>query len=274
MEFKNPKVDEQANYSAEHPLKGFFQLTFAVVIIVASALIILHFFASYLVRYIPFNFEQDLVSGIEQLQLEESARQAYLQNLADKVSSQMDLPEGMTITVHYVDDDLVNAFATVGGHVFFYRGLVDKLKSEDALTMVMAHEIAHIKYRHPLSAMSKGLTLVLAGAAVSGFSGSSAGDALIGNTMNIGLLNFSRQQETQADEAALAAIKSIYGHVLGAKELFLLFSSLQNESVGGTGMEFFRSHPYSINRWNHLKLLAEQKRWPITGQLQSLDVPE
>lgn len=275
MEFKNPKVDNQVNYSTENPLKSFAQLSVGVIAIVAVVMLVLHFLAGYFVRYIPFSFEKDVVAGIEQLAVEASTQQAYLQDLADKVSGHMDLPEDMTITVHYIDQNIVNAFATLGGHVFFYRGLIEKLDSENALAMVMAHEIAHIQHRHPVTALSKGLTVMLAGAAVSGYSGSSAGDMLIGNTLNFSLLKFSREQETQSDETALKAINSLYGHVAGAQELFLLFAKISNESGDSLrGAELFRSHPYSINRWHNLEQLANENGWSVEGELTELTIPK
>ena len=46
------------------------------------------------------------------------------------------------MTVHAVQDPTVNAFATLGGHVFVFTGLVDSLDSENGLAMVLAHELA------------------------------------------------------------------------------------------------------------------------------------
>ena len=50
---------------------------------------------------------------------------AYLQNLSDQLSVAQGLPESIKITVHYVDQPVINAFATIGGHVFIYQGLIE-----------------------------------------------------------------------------------------------------------------------------------------------------
>jgi predicted Zn-dependent protease len=42
----------------------------------------------------------------------------------------------------------LNAFGTIGGHIFICRGLLEALPSEDAVAAVLAHEIAHIQLRH------------------------------------------------------------------------------------------------------------------------------
>lgn len=265
MKFENPDIEEGINVSKEHPLKEFMQLCLGVIALVALAVMILHVTAGYLATKIPFSFEQSLVEHLDFLEVKESPQQAALQQLANEIALNMDLPKGMEITVHYSEDDTVNAFATLGGHVFFFKGLVEKLESEDALAMVMAHEIAHIKHRHPIVAMGKGLTLLVLASSLTGASGSSAGEALIGQSLNIGLLKFSRDQESESDISAAAAIQKRYGHIVGAKELFDVFNNLGS---GKTKVpEFFSSHPHTDGRWKKLKDMSINKQWKTLGSL-------
>ncbi|MBX2848832.1 MAG: M48 family metallopeptidase [Acidiferrobacterales bacterium] len=273
MQYKNPKVDHDINVSHEHPLKEFFQLTLGVIVLAAVAIIVLHFTAGYFAQKIPFSFEQNLVSHVDMLDVEESPQQAYLQQLADELSAHMDLPEGMRITVHYSEDKIVNAFATLGGHVFFYKGLIEQLESEDALAMVMAHEIAHVKHRHPIVATGKGLTLAALASSLVGMSGSYAGGTLIGQSLNFGLLKFSRDQETQSDISAAYALQKRYGHIHGAEELFDVFSKFQQ---GGffSPPEILSSHPVTEDRWIRLMEIAKNQGWQLNGDATELEFPE
>ncbi|MGH1541173.1 MAG: M48 family metallopeptidase [Arenicella sp.] len=272
MKFENPDIKEGINVSQEHPLKEFWQLSVGVLVLVGLAILVLHYSASYLVRYIPFSFEKTMTDNIEFLVVEPSATQEKLQQLADELSLVMELPDDMHITVHYSEEETVNAFATLGGHVFFYKGLLDKLESEDALAMVMAHEIAHVKHRHPMTAMGKGLTLMTAGAAIAGASGSSAGNLLIGQSMNLSLLKFSRDQETQSDLSAAQAIQKRYRHIQGAEKLFSVFADLQSNSLNTP--ELFSSHPQSDDRWLTLKKFAQDSGWAVTGKVTPLQLPQ
>ena len=65
----------------------------------------------------------------------------------------------MAVTVHFADEKTVNAMATLGGNVVFYRGLLERLDSEDAVATVLAHEIAHAKLRHPASGLGRGVAV-------------------------------------------------------------------------------------------------------------------
>lgn len=53
-----------------------------------------------------------------------------------------------------LDTDVINAFATSGGHILVTRGLINCTKSEDELACVLAHELAHIQLCHNINAIS------------------------------------------------------------------------------------------------------------------------
>ena len=279
MEYENPEIKENVNVSDEHPLKEFAQLVMGVVVITLIALAVLRFSAGYLVRFVPFSYEQEMLDGVldsdstdSWFSSEPSEQQAYLQSLADRLTPYMNLPEGMTVTVHYVDDDMVNAMATLGGNVVFFRGLIERLDSEEALAAVMAHEIAHIKYRHPIVALGEGLTAIAVIATVSGVSGSSAGASLISSSTQLTFLKFSRDQERQADDSAVRALNSLYGNVRGARELFSFFDTYEDQcGVGIPG--FFRSHPYSDDRARRVLESASSNGWKLDTNLTPLAFP-
>jgi predicted Zn-dependent protease len=294
MEYENPPIEEGVNYSSEHPLKEFTQLLLGVAVLVIITIVVINLVIGALAKQIPFEFEQKMAESANLLALISEqhssggsdralsaselslsiARKQYLQLIADKVSPVMSLPTGMQLTLHYSSSDQVNAFATLGGHIVFFEGLLVKLGSEDELAAVMAHEIAHVKLRHPVVAIGKGLTMATLAASVSGASGSSAGNWLISSSANLSLLKFSRDQEAAADAEAAEALVSIYGHIGGANALFQSFAEIEGASEDQYIIaEIFRSHPYSDARWQTLKALALQQGWSIQGQTLPLQLP-
>ncbi len=78
---------------------------------------------------------------------EAEARRAEIQKLVDQLIPYEGFPPGMTVTVHYSNQEVVNAFATLGGNMVVYEGLLERLPSENALSMVLGHEMSHIKHR-------------------------------------------------------------------------------------------------------------------------------
>lgn len=271
MSFENRKIPEGINVSQEHPLKEFVQLGVGIVLAVAAIVLTLHFLMGFLVRFLPFEYEKSMVKHLDILQVTPSSQQKKLQLLADELVPLMDLPDGMSITVHYSDDPTVNAFATIGGHVFMFKGLLEKMPSEDALAMVMAHEIAHVKHRHPIVAMGKGITLLAITYATVGASSSSAGQSIIGHSMNLGLLKFSRDQERESDDTALLALQRRYDNVKGAQQLFNIFAQAQSNQILPPAI--LSTHPESQDRWRRLKTVAETNGWNLDGETIPLALP-
>ena len=245
MEYSNPELPEGINTTKEHPLKEFVILSvglLATVFIVISILIVI---VDNFADKIPFEYEKELPisSFIENLEVEKLP--PYLDKVTQKVLASFDLPEEMKITFHYVNEDTVNAFATLGGHIVLYRGLLEKLKHEDELAMVIAHEIAHIKYRHPILSVSHGIVVGVVLSAISGSSGNSIVNDFIGQTGMASLMRFSRDYEYKSDKDAIDSLIKIYGHADGALGLFKVFES---EFGKDSSFEFLATHPLTGNR--------------------------
>lgn len=256
MEYENHSVPDHINVPREHPLKDFFVLVLGLGSLVVVIVLVLAFLAERLVVYIPFSVEETLAEHLfagDNSFLQSNGHtdiENYLQSLTDKLAAAQELPQDMTLRVHYANDDMVNAFATLGGHIVVHRGLLEKMPNENALAMVLAHEVAHIKNRHPIIAMGRGITVSLALLSMLGLSDSSVCDQFISTIGSIASLSFSRENERQADADALQSLLAYYGHANGAEALFVVLE----ESQGGfDAPEFLSTHPLSELRIDEIK---------------------
>ncbi|MGL5794667.1 MAG: M48 family metalloprotease, partial [Waterburya sp.] len=66
-----------------------------------------------------------------------------------KTSQRPDIP----YTFQVVDDDSINAFATMGGYVYINTGTISTADNEAELASVIGHEIGHIVARHSVEQM-------------------------------------------------------------------------------------------------------------------------
>ncbi len=272
IEYSNPKIPEGINTTDEHPLKEFFILSVGVLGLIFTAVIILSLLAETLAVYVPFETEQDLIpeiwTQIESTTESETSIQTreYMQSLSDRLAVHMQLPEKMEITVHYVEEDIVNAFATIGGHIFIYQGLLDELHSENALAMVIAHEMAHVYHRHPIIAMGRGVVIGLLLSAISGASSDLFVGQVINETGMIALLNFNRDQERKADITALNAINGMYHHVAGTNDLFKALMQAHDPDELEPPV-FLSTHPLTQERIDDLIKYAQEKGWDTDTEL-------
>lgn len=275
MKFRNVKVPEGINVSRHSPVADFFMLSAGVVAgfaVLAAALVYL---GAALARYAPVSWENALVAAFEgdqgTLGADPGAPPAAapagaggeLQALADRLSGHMDLPEDLRVRVHVMDDDQVNAFATLGGHLFVARGLLERMPNENALAMVVAHEIAHLAHRDPAAALGGTVLLQLLLAVTLGSAPASLEQLITGPNALL-LKSFSRETERRADAAGLAAVAALYGHVAEAGRVFELFLA-QAEPP-----ELLSTHPLSRDRIARIATLARQSGWPLDGPRSSL----
>jgi len=176
----------------------------------------------------------------------------------------MDLPENVDIHIHYVNEDIVNAMATLGGHVMIYRGLLEQLPDERTLVMLLGHEIGHVKLRHPVKAMGKGVIISLVLSTVLGQSSDSVANVITDTSM-LTMLSFNRDQEQASDEEGLKVLNAYYGSVHGATGLFEILEK-ENQEKGLDVPQFLSSHPDTRNRIKYLNGIAQTQGWIEQGQ--------
>lgn len=267
--YHNPQHPEGINTSKSHSLKTFFKLFSVIIIILFTTAWLLGHSGSWLASLIPYQqevkiseqyFEIKATSELDEVldQIPEHVEiQDYLEDLVQELTFNMDLPKDMYIYVHYEPSDVENAFATLGGHIFIYKGLLKKLSNENSLAMLLAHEISHVKLRHPIRAAGQNLAISTGIKYLLGYSNMS----LLGNTGLYTQLTFSRSMESAADEEGLKAIYNTYGTVTGAVDLFETLYKVQIESGMESSSPFFSTHPLDNQRIRSLNKQAEKNDW-------------
>jgi predicted Zn-dependent protease len=177
--------------------------------------------------------------------------QSYVESLANEMYAlaESDQP----IRVEVIKGNTVNAFATLGGYVFVFEGIIDAVDNENALAMVLAHEIAHVHHRDPLLSTGRAMLIQLA---ISTLSGTNIDPNSIDTSSDVLLNQYNREQELAADEFALTLLQRKYGHVGGATGLFELIDDMSSETI-----EFLSSHPDTVARIDRIKTLSAERGW-------------
>ncbi|MFK8068762.1 MAG: M48 family metallopeptidase [Gammaproteobacteria bacterium] len=262
MNDKNPIFSEEINRTKTPPLVEFLWLSFGAIILIVIVTVVLFYSIHWAAPYIPFSIEQKLAEKVisdssEKDSNEIDQKEIYLQQLVEQLSIAQKVPGDMPITAHWMDSDMVNAFATLGGNVFITKGLWEKMPSENALAMVVAHEIAHVKHRDPLKSLSAGLMLAFITQMI--FGENSTGMSLIGGSGLITSLHFTRAMETEADREAIETLNNHYGHVAGSTDFFEII--LEEEQGEQAHLEFLQTHPLTHDRIAQLRKLQLQNNW-------------
>ena len=156
--------------------------------------------------------------------------------------------------------DVPNAFCLPGGKIAVYTGILKITQNEDALAVVVGHEVAHATARHGGERMSHGQVQQVAGGALeAGLSLAKMGAAAKTGVLSafalgsnvLGILPFSREHESEADEIGLRfAVRAGYDPYEAPK----LWERMAK--LGGGGPTWLSTHPDSGDRAQRLRELT------------------
>jgi predicted Zn-dependent protease len=255
VSYENPDVPHEVNVTRENAPIEFLRLLAGIGLCVVLAAAVLFFAGGWLARLVPFTTERewvgDRVLGFDVAPFEASdspAIERYVKTLGNELAGHMELPADMAVSFHYAELDVPNAFATLGGHIVVTRALYRRMPSENALAMVLAHEIAHVKARDPIAAVGGSASVALVLALLGGGS-----DGLAPQLAALVQLGYSRRAETRADDEALAALAARYGHAGGAASVFRV---LAQDSGTPALPAFLSTHPADGDRIARLERAA------------------
>ena len=143
-----------------------------------------------------------------------------------------------------VEDNEINASATLGGYTYYTTGMLAFLESEAELAGVIGHELGHLIGNHFLKGMAKEAkheefllkTWTFDNRLVSGFS-------------NYLRSNDRKSKEYEADETGFLALKS---SPYDSRQMLAFFSRLL-DTFGSTKPSLFASHPNTRKRIQNLR---------------------
>ncbi|OEU50641.1 MAG: hypothetical protein BA872_05885 [Desulfobacterales bacterium C00003060] len=143
----------------------------------------------------------------------------YVRSIGERIVAQHTSPP-FEFEYYVVKEDVYNAFAAPGGHVFINSGLLAAMENEEELAGILAHELAHVFCRHISKRIEQSKKIgyvTLAGILAGIFLGGSpelagaitSGSIAAGKSL---ALNYSREDERQADQIGFKYLtKAGYG---------------------------------------------------------------
>lgn len=160
--------------------------------------------------------------------------------------------KGIRYSFHIVDDDLPNARALPGGHIYVTVGLLMTMRTEAELAGVMAHEIAHVDAKHCIGLVGKSAQ-------------AAAGPGMLMR------LAYSEAQESEADAGSVYLLYEAGYHPYG---LVYAFERIDKggdvprgsltpvgdtlKAVRGMVGRYFGTHPKALDRIDKVKRYIDE----------------
>jgi predicted Zn-dependent protease len=168
----------------------------------------------------------------------------YINNIKQAIlnSGKLNHANDFNWTVRIINSDTtLNAFATPGGYIYVYTGIIKYLDSEDELAGVLGHEMAHADRRHVTDELTKiyGVNFLL------GMIFGNDSNAVAGITEQLVSLKFSRSVEAEADKYSVIYL---YPTDYDARGAARFFEKLIAAGQAGNTPVFLSDHPTPPDR--------------------------
>jgi predicted Zn-dependent protease len=199
--------------------------------------------------------------------------QRRVREIGARIAAASDRRE-LVYTFGVVEDDAVNAFSLPGGYIYFNRGLVENVATDDELAGVVAHEVAHVAARHAVRRFESGLGLQLATlATIAAGQGQAAQGLSVAS--QAAQLAYARQDELEADRLAVKYMKAAGYDPKGILDFLTKLRELDQDKThylprGVVRPQYGLTHPFVPERIREVK----EALYGVADYIDYLNTPE
>jgi len=202
--------------------------------------------------------EQKVVKGTKDAQIVQNVGQRiqYAVEKYLKDNNQSDITKGFQWEYNLVEEASANASCMPGGKVIFHTGIMPICQTPTGVGVVMGHEVAHAVASHGNERMSQSMAaqgVLSVGAAFMNQKPTLANQLILqaaGMGTQVGLLKFSRDQESEADRLGIIFM-AMAGY--NPAESIAFWQRMSAQSGGQAPPEFLSTHPSFSTRISNLK---------------------
>jgi beta-barrel assembly-enhancing protease len=254
------KLNNKSGFRPLYSATGFLAalLLFVVSLFVLGYAYGLPWLAGVVANKVPISYEVTLGEHALEGMLTKSKINEPKSKQLNLFFKQLDIKSDYSIQIYYVNDEVVNAFALPGGKIVVYDGLMKKLKNENELAALLAHEFTHVQKRHSTRNIFRNMAgYILISALTGDMNGFTQQFILTAD--NLGTLSYSRELEKEADDFGMQVLKENNLSCAGMKSLFETFKEEEKIAVH----ELLSSHPDLDNRIEHVEIFMQKNSYDI-----------
>lgn len=232
----------------------------AIAFILALYLYIIPFAADTFAQNLPKEYEVNLGNKLYNQLISQDSIDTLKTTIVNQFAKEINFDTNYNLQITVVRNKELNAFATPGGHILVYDGLLKKLENPEELTGLLAHEATHVRERHSLRAMASDLSRSIFLSIVfhdrSGIS-----STLIQNADMLNSLRYSREMERIADKGA---VETMARNNIDPKGMIQLLNLLKQQDKTGQSYTYLSTHPATQERITDVKDFIQDNHFTIT----------
>jgi predicted Zn-dependent protease len=167
---------------------------------------------------------------------------AYINEIAGRVIAASPAHRSFPFVFKVAINDEVNAFALPGGTCYVQTGLIEAASTESELVGVIAHEVSHVTLGHHRAQLANQMLVETAGGLVVDENSPFVAQAATQLASGVGMMTFSRSQESEADRAGADAMWRAGWNPRGLRDFFVKLMETQGRDPGRLGA-ILSTHP-------------------------------
>jgi len=159
--------------------------------------------------------------------------------------------------LYIVKSEIVNAFALPGGYIVIYSGLLENTNRPEQVAGVLAHEIQHIINRHGTETIVKDYSLGFLISVIT--SDTQTMETTLGLAKYLGLMNYSRENEAEADKKGMKMLNEAKIDPYGMVEFFEILNNHTGDIPDS--LEYLSTHPQTKDRIYNLREMSKGMKY-------------
>jgi beta-barrel assembly-enhancing protease len=191
---------------------------------------------------------QDLQQSQDFHLLGDQATDAYINDLGQRILAASPVRRSFPFSFQTVAKDEVNAFALPGGFCYVQTGLIEEAQNEAELVGVLAHEMSHVALGHHRAELANQALMQTAQGLVLGQDSPFAAQAAARVASGLGVLQYSRTQEAEADRLAADAMARAGWDPRALREFFARLEQETHTGDASRLSQLLSTHPSNVER--------------------------
>lgn len=251
-------VYDNVNVTEANPLKDFIKILFKLVILVVIVYFSVFFLAGIFIQNLSISQQVWLenaianTSSVKTIEISDVEKERLIRIRDSILANDSSFPKTSALDIAVIKHNQLNALCYPNGNIYITDSLYKQLTTDEMLTFVIGHEMAHYRNRDHLMNLRKNIAsnFVILSFAILGGEATNVSD-LISASMELADMKYSKAKEAKADKYAAKTLKDLYGNVDdGIKVLEILSNGKYDDSF-----DFLSTHPSLKRRKLYLRTI-------------------
>lgn len=253
-------VYDNVNVTETNPLKDLMKILFQLFVYIVIAYFFVFCLTGFIIKNLSTSqqvwFENAIAntSSVKTIEISDVEKERLVRVRDLILNNDPNFPKTSALDINIIKHKQLNALCYPNGNIYITDSLYKQLTTDEMLTFVISHEMAHYKNRDHLMNLRKNIASSFVILSFSLFGGEAADvSKVVSASLDLSDMKYSKHKEAEADKYAALMNKKIYGSARGGVEAMKILKQTDYESEND--FDFLSTHPSLNKRIKYLEAM-------------------